>query len=165
MRYKTAESSRQRSLLFSLRAITDYDDIPSVIVGGDGAVSCLPEKWSQSGVYACFNKAGDLQYVAMSRKVSSSIEGHMQVTLHTLIDFRLPFIHLTCCNGCWHLQVVGPEFHSVKAIVWPKPSKSDLEVSVCHPVLFFTAPPDHTCRGDGAGDGEGVDREVRGSNR
>jgi hypothetical protein len=94
-------STFRRYKLASLKAVVDFDDIDHVILRGSDGKSNMPENWSQSGVYACFNKNGEMQYVAMSRRVAASIDAHM--------------------------QVVGPDCHSAKAVVWDKPAKSDLE--------------------------------------
>jgi hypothetical protein len=84
-----------------LTAVVDVDEIEPVILRGIDGKSNMPDNWSQSGVYACFNKEGVMQYVAMSRKVASSVEAH--------------------------LQVVGADCHSAKAVVWDKPTKAELE--------------------------------------
>jgi hypothetical protein len=96
-----AKSCYQKSSSLSLRAIIDYDDIEHVILRGKDGKNNMPDNWVQSGVYACFDKMGVMQYVAMSRKVAASIEAHM--------------------------QVVGPDCHTAKAVVWEKPTKADLE--------------------------------------
>ena len=91
----------RRHTLASLNAVVDFDDVDHVVLRGSDGKSNMPDNWSQSGVYACFNKNGEMQYVAMSRRVAASIEAHM--------------------------QVVGPDCYSAKAVVWEKPTKSDLE--------------------------------------
>ena len=104
--YRLAKFARSKLLrdsspLLSLKAVIDFDDIEHVVLRGGDGKSNMPDNWSLSGVYACFDRQGVMQYVAMSRKVASSIEAH--------------------------LQVVGPDCHSAKAVVWDKPTKAELE--------------------------------------
>ena len=64
-------------------------------------------------IYTCIQKLqnGNMQYVAMSRKVVVSIENH--------------------------LQLLGPdEFYACKVVTWEKPTKDDLESTATKWIQF-----------------------------
>jgi len=105
--FRNPRTAKRALFTTSLKASESsvYDD-PSIesceLQTADGPMASFPEEWLQAGVYACFNKQGEMQYVAMSRKVAISIANHLQI---------LP----------------PDECHSVKLKLWEAPTKQDLE--------------------------------------
>ena len=105
----------------STSSVASLSDAPLQSVSGEPGV--LP---TTAGVYAVYDREQKLQYIGLSRKVSSHCLRHSQdCRMNRLSQAQLPDIQVAV-SVANHIQDMPDHTHSVKVATVPDPTKDNL---------------------------------------